>query len=631
MSFLDRVAGRGSSRASIESPSTPLTASSLAGVLGGAPSWSGVNVSPHGALAMSAVWACTKIYTDTIGSLPLKLHRRLPEGGKEPAVDHPLYDVLHSLSNSEMFAMAFRETLMGHALGWGMGYAEIQFNGFGQPVGLWPLMPNRTRAERRAGQKLVLTWVKDSSGEREVALPASRVFIIPGFGFDGLRGYSPIQMAKQAVGMGLAAEEFTSRFFSNGAHLGVVLETPKTLSPAVKSALRTEFEILHQGLSQAHRVAILEEDLKANKLALSPHDAQLIELMRFSVAQIARFYGVPLVLLEETDRSTSWGTGIEQFMLGWVMHRLRPWLVRWEQAINSQLLTADERKVYFAEFSIEGLLRGDSKARAEFYGGLFQVGALSPNQILELENMNGVGPEGDRRFVPMNMIPLDLAGAAASEGTEGGAGEDDAKAARSRAVVLRRERAALYRQRVRTMLLPIFEQACRRVVRKELAAARRILGKADGDGGGGLVEFVKQMDEFYLTFHESAGREISPGVQALAAAVARGIADETGVEPDSPPATVFVRRLVDRYVVGSQEAMRAAILADGVESVLGAWEETRAAGFAEEAAARASEALARHAYHGLGLSTAQRTSGCPLADDVHEPDAVGCRCVTVAA
>lgn len=389
-------------RASPENPRTNLAnpASWLWDAFGASKSAAGVNVSERSAMQLSTVYACVRVIAESVASLPLFVYKRL-DRGKRVASDHPLHRVLHDEANSEMPAFTLKELLQSHAVSYGNGFAEIETNGRGEVVGLWPLMPDVTRAERVNGRKIITTTLPD--GEK-VALPADRVLHIPGLGFDGLNGYSVIRMASQAIGLALATEEHGARLFGNGARPAGVLETPNKLGDTAIANLRKSWQDMHQGLSNAHRVAILEQGMKFNPITISNEDAQFLETRKFQVSEIARWFRVPPHMIGDLERATF--SNIEHQSLEFVMHTLRPWLVRWEQCINRTLFTQSERKKYFAEFKIEALLRGDHAARAAFYKELFYLGAYSPNDIREKENENPI-EGGDRYFMQQNLVPVD--------------------------------------------------------------------------------------------------------------------------------------------------------------------------------------------------------------------------------
>jgi len=374
--------------------------------LGGGKAKSGVVVNEQSALRVTAYLAAVKIISETVASLPLIVYRRLQPRGKERAPDHPLYTVLHDQVNSEMTAYQFRETLQGHILNWGNGYAEIERDGAGRVIGLWPLLPDRTWPERDPVTQRIRYRTTLPDGE-QVLLPFERVLHIPGFGFDGLVGYNPVKLAREAIGMALATEQFGAEFFGQGATPSGVVEYPRALSEEAYNRYVKDIREAYEGLSRAHRLMILEEGMKYTQVTIPPEEAQFLETRKFQVSEIARIFRVPPHMLGDLERATF--SNIEHQSIEFVVHTIRPWLVRWEQAIRMKLLTPAERREFFAEFLVDGLLRGDIESRYNAYAVGRQNGWLSANDIREMENMNPI-PGGDRYLVNGNMIPVEQAG-----------------------------------------------------------------------------------------------------------------------------------------------------------------------------------------------------------------------------
>lgn len=358
----------------------------------------GVSVNEITALQSAAVYACVRLLAETVASLPLITYRRLSNGGKERATDHPLYNVLHYQPNRFMSSFEWRETMMGHLLLWGNAYSRIEDDASGNVIELYPMRPDRVQISQTE-EGLIYTY--SPPGREVVALPEDRIFHVPGFSLDGIVGISTIAQARQAIGLSLATEEFGSRFFGNGARPGGVLEHPGTLTDEAMERLRLSWEQSHTGTANAHKVAILEEGMKYTQIGIPPDDAQFLETRKFQLAEIARIFRVPAHLIGDLDRATF--SNIEHQSLEFVIHSVRPWLVRWEQAIMRSLLLKRERNQIFAEFLVDGLLRGDTMSRYQAYATAVTNGWMSRNEIRQLENLNPV--EGlDEYLVPMNMM-----------------------------------------------------------------------------------------------------------------------------------------------------------------------------------------------------------------------------------
>ena len=366
---------------------------------------SGKAVNEKTALQTTAVYACVRILAETIASLPFHTYR-YTINGKEKAIEHPIYYLLHSEPNPEMTSFVFRETLMSHLLLWGNAYAQIIRDGRGRVLGLYPLLPNKVIVNRNQHGELVYQYEKEG---QTYFLRSYEVLHIPGLGFDGIIGYSPIAMAKNAVGMAIATEEYGAKFFANGANPGGVLEHPGVVKDPAR--IRESWNAVYQGSSNAHRVAVLEEGMKFQSIGIPPEQAQFLETRKFQINEIARIFRIPPHMIGDLEKSSF--SNIEQQSLEFVMYTLDPWVVRWEQAIQRALFTEKEKRQYFVKFNVDGLLRGDYQSRMNGYAVGRQNGWLSANDIRELENLNRIPEDlgGDLYLINGNMTKLADAGA----------------------------------------------------------------------------------------------------------------------------------------------------------------------------------------------------------------------------
>ena len=379
---------------------------------------SGKRVNEMSAMQMTAVYSCVRILAEDVAGLPLHLYRYTDNGSKEKAIEHPLYRLLHDEPNPEMTSFIFRETLMTHLLLWGNAYAQIVRNGKGEVLGLYPLMPNKMSVDRDTDGKLWYTYTRSTDEAptmkgSTVKLHPYDVLHIPGLGFDGLVGYSPIAMAKNAIGMGIACEEYGARFFANGAAPGGVLEHPGTVKDPQK--IRDSWNSVYRGTGNAHKVAVLEEGMKYTPIGISPEQAQFLETRKFQINEIARIFRVPPHMVGDLEKSSF--SNIEQQSLEFVKYTLEPWVIRWEQSIMRALLSTQEKEMYFVKFNLEGLLRGDYQSRMNGYAIARQNGWMSANDIRRLENLDQIPKEdgGDLYLINGNMLPLSSAGAFAKE------------------------------------------------------------------------------------------------------------------------------------------------------------------------------------------------------------------------
>ena len=384
---------------------------------------SGKPVNERSAMQMTAVYSCVRILAEAVAGLPLHLYHYRPDGGKEKAINHPLYRLLHDEPNPEMSSFVFRETLMTHLLLWGNAYSQVIRNGKGEVIALYPLMPNRMTVDRDAKGQLYYKYTTSSDDAptmegTTVNLAPTDVLHIPGLGFDGLVGYSPIAMAKNAIGMAIACEEFGARFFANGAAPSGVLEHPGTIKDP--SRLRETWQSQFGGSANTGKVAILEEGMKYTPISISPEQAQFLETRKFQINEIARIFRVPPHMVGDLEKSSF--SNIEQQSLEFVKYTLDPWLIRWEQSIFRALFTESEKKEYFVKFNVEGLLRGDYATRMSGYATARQNGWMSTNDIRELENLDRIPAEegGDLYLINGNMLPLRDAGAFANITTPDG-------------------------------------------------------------------------------------------------------------------------------------------------------------------------------------------------------------------
>ncbi|HEY9059215.1 MAG TPA: phage portal protein [Pseudobacteroides sp.] len=377
---------------------------------------SGKAVNERTAMQTTAVYACVRILAETLASLPLHTYK-YTDRGKDKAIDHQLYYLLHDEPNPEMTSFVFRETLMSHLLLWGNAYAQIVRDRNGRVLALYPLLPDKMTVDRDSKGQVFYQYQTDAG---TATLKSDVVLHIPGLGFDGLMGYSPIAMAKNAIGMAIATEEYGAKFFANGANPGGVLEHPGVVKDPKR--VRESWNSVYQGSGNAHRVAVLEEGMKFSPIGIPPEQAQFIATRKFQLNEIARIFRIPPHMIGDLEKSSF--SNIEQQSLEFVKYTLDPWVVRWEQAMQRALLLPTEKRDYFVKFNVDGLLRGDYQSRMNGYSVGRQNGWLSSNDIRELENLNRIPEElgGDLYLINGNMTKLADAGAFAGANT--GAKED---------------------------------------------------------------------------------------------------------------------------------------------------------------------------------------------------------------
>ena len=370
-------------------------------------SGSGKAVNANTAIQLSTVYACVRVISETVASLPLGVYEATNAGNRK-ATEHPLYKLLHDEPNTEMTSFILREVMLGHLLLWGNSYCQIIRTGRNKITGLYPLLPDKMTVDRDKNGALIYTY-STASGQTVVLAPED-VLHIPGLGFDGVMGYSPIALEKNAIGLGIASEEYGSKFFSNGARPSGILTHPNTVKNP--KALRESWNAAYGGSSNANRVAILEEGMRFEPIAIPNNEAQFLETRKFQVDEICRIFRVPPHLVGNLEHATF--SNIEHQSIDFAVHTIRPWLVRIEQSMNRALFSEQEKERFYVQFNIDGLMRGDYKSRMEGYAIGINNGFMCPNDIRSLENMNPIPAEegGNAFLVNGNMLPLKMAGSA---------------------------------------------------------------------------------------------------------------------------------------------------------------------------------------------------------------------------
>ncbi|MCA1570830.1 MAG: phage portal protein [Chloroflexi bacterium] len=385
-------------------PSVPAERSILREAAEGISSiYTGRAVTVDKALGFVPVMAAIRVISETVASLPLQVFERL-ERGKRVAPDHRLYEMLHDQANPEMTSFVWREVSQSHIESWGNAYSEIEFDTQGFPLYLWPLRPDRMEVFRE-NRKLVYVYTTPD-GKRN-RLSRRQMFHVPGLGFDGRIGYSPLHMARQAIALGMATEEFAARFYSNDARPGLAIK----LGPEydydddAKKRLAESFDATHAGLTNKHRTAVLDEGMGLEQIGWPPELGKLVgESQKWSIPTTSRIFNLSPHMLHDLERATF--SNIEEQGINVTTYQFRPRLVRWEQQFKMQLLAGDRR--HFAEFNVDGLLRGKLEDRMKAYWQMFQMAAISPNEIRALENRNPI-EGGDVYYHPVNIAPLEAA------------------------------------------------------------------------------------------------------------------------------------------------------------------------------------------------------------------------------
>lgn len=607
-----------------ERRAAPSDADMFALIGAGGMTYAGPPVSEASAQRYGAVYACIRIISESIAALPLALIRQTGRN-RDKATDHPLYNVLHTLANPEMTSFEWRELMLSHVLSWGNGYSEIEFDGRGRIVALWPLNPAKMEDVRRNAQGN-LECVYRLPDQTVRTIPYWRIHHIKGAG-NGIVGYSPIRMAaRHATGLGLALEEYGSRFFSNGARPGLILRHPGRLSPEAHKRLAASFAGDHQGLSNAHRTKILEEGMDISTIGIPPNEAQFLETRKFQVTEIARIYRVPPHMLADLDRASF--SNIEHQSLAFVQNTLLPYIVRHEQAVARDLLTETERKTLSAKYIVAGMLRGDLLSRSQAYNTGIQAGYLTRNEARELEDLNPI--DGlDEPLQPLNMVAAGAQPPAPQPVRSVRLVENEPPKLidrETRAASTRKSRQALMQRHVR-----LFEDAAGRAVKREVADIRKAVPKYLGKRS------AADFETWLATFYEQVREWLPDLFRSLMLSYAESILEAVAGELDGEPAPLddelrtwveeYLANFTAVYAVGGEKQLRA-LLAEAedeaqAEALISArmdgWEETKAQKTAFEQAFEAGNALSIFGYAAAGiefLRWAARGDSCPLCQKI---------------
>ncbi|MFH0914823.1 MAG: phage portal protein [bacterium] len=504
---------------------------------------SGIAVTERSALTLSAWWACVQVISEDVAGLPLFVYRRLKPKGKERAADHPLYDVLHNEPNPEMTAFTFWQTLTAHIPSWGNAYAEIEFDRSGYVKYLWPLRPDNVVPERKLDGRLVYNcYISERPGVKQqyraFELPPERVLHIVGLSFDGLKGYSPVHMARETIGLGLAAEKFGATLFKNNARPGGYLKHPGKLSGEAQERLITSWEKRSGGLDNSHRLALLEEGMEFQEVGMPPEDVEFLVTRQHQVEEVCRFLRVQPHKIQHLLRATF--SNIEHQSLEHWGDTIQPYCLRAAQEVTRKCLTPTERKTFFVEHLPDAILWTDTKGRYDAYAVARQWGWMSANDIASRENLNPI-EGGDTYLVPLNMVPAESVKPIPPGG-------EKPPAESTRSLPGPETRSAEVRRRLAEAYRGPFEQAFTRIIRREraevLAGAEKAFGQRD------QTDFIRWAREYYEQLRQNGfhGNELWGLYQSYGAAIQAEAAYEIGAAAEmSTQLEIFIRKYVEAY------------------------------------------------------------------------------------
>lgn len=581
----------------------------------------GVNVNPEMALGLTAVYAAVRILAESVASLPCITYERGPDGEKKRAQKHNLYNILKQAPNPDMTAFDFWSALTANRALWGNAYAEIQFDGRGQITSLFPLLSARMESVVTDPEHGIIYKYRlpASQGNRLIGVPAERIFHLRGLSWDGLRGWFVTSLAKNAIGLASATEEYGSSLFLNGAVPKVVLMHPQELGEKARKNLTESWELRHAGLSNANRVAILQEGMTIKTIGMPPEDVQFLGTRKFQLSEIARIFRIPPHMLADLEKATF--SNIEHQGIGFVTHTMRPWLVSYEQEITRSLFLPRERGRWFTEFLVDGLLRGDLASRYAAYQVGRMGGWLSQNDIRKKENMNPI-KGGDVYLTPLNMEPSnrDWPLAGISGALEMVSGPDAANLSPGQTpqhtrTPSKQTRSAHSRHRLANSQRAPFEDIAARILRRERQDVGAQVDKLLKSGD--IEKFEDFLTKFYAEHRQFATDQMLPAMRAYADAVASQIESEIGEDTDLDALAEFVEayalqygiRHSDRSLVWLRERLAALIAEDEetekIAEVLGemlqAWLDERAARIAREEATREGNAVSKEMYRNGGI------------------------------
>ena len=578
-----------------------------AGFFRGSGTYTGKTVTPENALTVPAAYACIRVISETLASLPLIVYERLPVRGKRRASEFPLYTLLHDSPNELMTSFEYREVLQAHLLTHGNALSEVIYNGRGGIEQMWPLKPQHVhQVKHYEGQLYYYYQRPDMSFDW---IPGSSIWHLKGLGSDGLWGYSPIQLMKQSMGISLATEEFAGRFFGSGAQPSGVLKHPGVLGEKAYDRLAGSWAENYGGLSNAHKTLLLEEGTDYQQISIPPEDAQFLETRQFQVTEVARIYNVPPHKIQDLTRSTN--NNIEQQSTDFIVNTMRPWLVRWEQSIQKNLMLSRYKQQYFAEFLVDGLLRGDAASRHSAYSIGRQNGYYSANDVREMENLNPID-DGDMYLVPLNMVPASQAGQAqaAPPPTTARAlvpgqvtGENE--------IEIRAIRAANKRQNLQTAYLPVYSDVLARILRREINDVGAGFAKIITKNGGTVSEFMEWVRTFYDDHEDFVRKQLAPTQRAYVDLVKIEAMSEVGIDEANLDRfnRSYLRNYAARHAGRSITQLENGITGEGVnpetgiEDVFENWREVRPDGDAIDETVRVSNGASKMVYLIAGIGT----------------------------
>lgn len=583
-----------------------------------AQSAAGVTVTPTGAMKQSVVFRCVALIA-SIGTLPLKYYKRQSDGGKQLADKDNLWKVLHDQPNSEQTAVEFWEMMFGHLALRYNAYAQI-IRDQAERISLWPLNPAKMEVKRVSGK---LVYIYDQEGGKPIKFKAEEIFHVRGMMNNGLVGVSPIANAVDTIGLRMAQEKYASKLFANGVlHRGIWKWPGRFKTKEAKKALEESLHDAYGGVDNAGRTPVLEQGLDWQSVSMTPEDAEAIATAKFSLAEISRFFGVPLHKLGELDRATF--SNIEEQNTDWVVDTVRPWCKRVEATVKKSLIPESQKRTHYVEFLLDDLLRGNTETRWKAYQTGVQTGVFSLNDVRKKENMNPI-EGGDVHLIPLNFIPLDQAG----EMPESQDFPPEEKSTRlySKSIQLysksiQEERTKKHRLRLREAHRGSFRDGFGRIVRREVNDLRKAVKKHLG--ARSEFELRAYLEQFYKDFIAPVRDVMRPLVYTYARSIQEAVGGEWDEKMD-----VRVERYVEglaRHYTAYSKGQLTSILgkAENTEEELNTrldeWDEKKADKLTRQEIVRCGEAVAVAAFVNQGYMRKRWVAvgkNCPLCDELN--------------
>lgn len=576
----------------------------------------GVKVSEKTALTYLTVFACVSLIAGDLARLPLILYKRRKDNGKERATDHPLYDILHNIANTETTSFNWREAGQVHCLLWGNHFSFIERTKLGKIKGLWQIAEPSQINMKRVGGRIVYKY-KNGDGEDRVR-DSSEIFHVAGFGFNGLYGKSMITLAREAIGLGLATEQFGAKYFGEGTHPAGTLEMDRFLGDRRDSFMKA-FKSGYAGLGKSHAVMLLEGGAKYKPMTIPLEDAQFLQTRDHQKIEICGMYHVPPHKIAIHGSNSNYNN-LEQENASYVDSCLMHWLVRWESAISHQLLTPAERKSgLFAEFLVDGLLRGDSAARADYYSKMVANGAMSPNDIRAKENQNPI-EGGDQYFIPLNYMTLKQAGKLIDIEQKKEQPESEEKSLKDSRLFFTRKiletRSIIHRDRIAKRYHPLILNAVQAIVNKETKAVKAQIIKRNKRADS--QNFIDWIDDFYNDFDSYIKRQAGPVLRSYMESIRDASITEIGKDIDIAEIDDFINKYIDtyaqRYILSSKGQLTFLYeeeydAEENINQRADEWHEKRAGKDANNESTRASNAVYQAVAFAAGMSTIWRIRG----------------------